>query len=151
MFPPLAILCFICMAPIYFLQKLHEKRIGTGYTELAIGVRRAKDLQLAIPPCEIFEILPEKLCRLKSVGRLEYEKNEGFIFIRTKPTIRSLGEDVRIDITEIDSNSSKVHISSQPLISTTLFDFGKNGENLRILSTAIREAEKSYLEKDLLI
>lgn len=134
------------MTPIYFLQRLQEKRIGTGYTELAIGVQQAKDLQLAIPTSEIYAILSEKLSNLKSVGRLEYDQDNGFIFIRTKPTIRSLGEDVRIQITEVDSNFSNIYISSKPLVSTTLFDYGKNAENLRLFSSAIREAEKSYLE-----
>lgn len=151
MFPPLAILCWICMTPIYLLQRLQEKRIGTSYTELAIGVKQAKDLQLAIPKSEIFEILSEKLSNLKSVGRLEYDKEDGFIFIRTKPTIRSLGEDVRIQITEVNSDFSNIHISSQPLISSTLFDLGKNANNLRIFSSAIRDAEKSYLETKSLI
>jgi len=139
------------MTPIYLLQRLQEKRIGTSYTELAIGVKQAKDLQLAIPKSEIFEILSEKLSNLKSVGRLEYDKEDGFIFIRTKPTIRSLGEDVRIQITEVNSDFSNIHISSQPLISSTLFDLGKNANNLRIFSSAIRDAEKSYLETKSLI
>jgi hypothetical protein len=143
-------LSYVCLTPVYALQVLFEKRIGFRYTEMLLGVHQIDELQVAIPPSEVFEILLAELSSLKFVGLIRSEPFHGYILIRTKLTGKSFGEEVKIVVDSSDSTSSLLSLSSQPIISTTLFDYGKNSENMQIIRTAIRDAEKKYLEQKLI-
>jgi|GEM_PF-6176777 hypothetical protein len=145
------ILCFVCLMPVYALQLLFEKRIGFAYTDLMLGVSKVDELQVAIPPDEAFDLFVAELATGKFSGDVQLERGSGSIVLRTKVTGKSFGEIVKVYINKSDSASSIVTISSKPLISTTLVDYGKNAENMEIIRAAIRDAEKKYLDKRLLL
>lgn len=144
------VLCIICLVPVYALENLFEKRIGFAYTDLLLGVNQIDELQVAIPPDDVFEILHEPLSSLKFTGLIRSEPKHGYILLRTKLTGKSFGEEIKIIVDDSDSTCSTLSITSQPIVPTTMFDYGKNAENIKVLRTAIRDAEKAYLERKLI-
>lgn len=149
-FGAMLVLCFVCLMPVYALQLLFEKRIGFAYTDLMLGVSKVDELQVAIPPDEAFDLFVAELATSKFSGHVQLERESGSIVIHTKITGKSFGEIVKVAIYKSDSVSATVTISSQPLVSTTMVDYGKSNENMEIVRSAIRGAEKKYLDRKLL-
>ena len=56
------------------------------------------------------------------------DKNSGKIEAKTGFSLKSFGEKVEI---KINPKTNEVLISSKPSVSTTLFDYGKNLENVQ--------------------
>ncbi len=108
------------------------------------------ELELAMPPDDAFEMCLEVIAALRFSGKPQCDRLKRSIKFRTKLTKKSWGETMSFLITEIDTNLTKISISSKPLVSTTIFDYGKNEENLHLFTAAIREAEKEYLQKNLI-
>lgn len=59
-------------------------------------------------------------------------KEQDFIILKTKPTLKSFGE--KIIITK---NTDKLSIISKPTFPTTIFDFGKNYDNIKFIKQIV--------------
>lgn len=87
---------------------------------------------------------------MKFARNVKSDQANGFIRFRTTMTMRSFGENVLLSMSELDSDFTKVVISSKCVVSTTLIDYAKNAENMRLIAGSIKDAEKRFLQKKLL-
>jgi len=153
-YPMLATLIVISvaigLAPVLWLQKHYEKQLGTTDLKNLFGVHQVDVISLPIPFEEAYTTCSQAIASLKFSRKIQSDQSSGTIRFHTTGTIRSYGEKILLSISEVDSNLTKITISSKPIIATTLFDYGKNAENLRLLRKAIQEAEKHTLNNRLL-
>jgi hypothetical protein len=71
---------------------------------------------------------------------IENDVMKGHITARTgKKSWKSWGDDIRIDVVQIDDISTQVKITCRPSLKTTLVDYGKNYENAEKLLSLISE------------
>ncbi|WP_273130964.1 hypothetical protein [Bacillus weihaiensis] len=64
----------------------------------------------------------------------EENLEKGFILVRTGINIRTWGEVIKVTVTSIENERTLVTIESKPIVITTMVDYGKNLENVKIIS-----------------
>jgi CRISPR-associated protein Csm1 len=91
------------------------------------------------------ELAADLLC-LKSLEKIkkceikEAEQSKGIITAHSGTTWKTWGEIINFEIiNNEDSKKTCIKISSSPLVSTTLVDFGKNYENVKKISDFLKE------------
>ena len=94
------------------------------------GVHQAHTLQLQIPYERAFERCQAALGSI-NVAKSEQLPAEGRIKARTKISWKSFGEIVEFTLSKVNDNMTQVVITSKPALPTTLFDYGKNSENVK--------------------
>lgn len=109
------------------------QRLGIDTRQLPLRPRRR--LILDGEPAVV-----QAACRaaLSSLTGARVVEEEGVRFsARTPFTIRSFGESVRLGLVSQQAGACEVELSSRPVLVTTLLDYGKNLENVEMVTRAL--------------
>ncbi len=100
------------------------------YPQEALSLRQNRELQIRGDFEPIFEKSLDILKDLKFIKTLTPEKEKMSISARTRLSLASFGEDIRLEFKVLEKGVVKIHISSQSYGRYTLLDFGKNYRNV---------------------
>lgn len=76
---------------------------------------------------------------------IENNLEKNFITAKTEISWKTYGDEIRIDVTKISDEASRVDIISQPFLPAVRIDYGKNYENAEKLLKLL-ENSKSFIE-----
>ncbi|MDR3614795.1 MAG: hypothetical protein P4L53_14650 [Candidatus Obscuribacterales bacterium] len=119
------------------LQQFSTKQLKTDYRETLLGVHQVQALSVERCFDEAFELCASSVLLLRNCRITQQDKELGIINAQTGTTWKSFGEKIMLTVSSTDKDSCTVTISSKPAISTTLVDYGKNVENLRVIEDAL--------------
>lgn len=75
----------------------------------------------------------------KFIKKVTPLKEKNAISARTKLSLLSFGEDIKLQFEILDQDISKIHIGSRPTYKYTLLDYGKNYKNVELINKAITD------------
>jgi hypothetical protein len=104
------------------------------------GVKQSAELSMELSFEKVFELCLKSLEKIKKCEIKEAEQSKGIITAHSGTTWKTWGEIINFEIVNNeDSKKTCIKISSSPLVSTTLVDFGKNYENVKKISDFLKE------------
>ncbi len=121
------------------IQQFTTKQLKTGYEENLMGVHQVQVFEVHKTFDDTFKACVESLLALPKCKIVDQDNVSGFIHARTGATWKSFGEKLMITVSPLETASCRVTLSSKPALDTTLVDYGKNVENLRIIVGALEQ------------
>ncbi len=125
---------------VWFMQRSGSLKAIHG--ENLFGVHQEEDVTIDFAGREAFEYCLSSITALGIASSIRPDIETGRIRIRTKITLKSQGELVLLTISKVDDNKSKITISSKPALARTIFDHGKNSENVRAIVHSLNDVHK---------
>lgn len=103
-------------------------------TEENLGVSQTKNLQSKLNKKELIE----KLKTDPIIGKMKMTEIENGILIKSGMTWKSWGEVIKIILSFNRGDDFEYQVSSRPKLKTTLFDYGKNLENVNRIENVLK-------------
>ena len=123
---------------LYFLNNWQLKKIESKTHEKVRGVRHSKEIEVSLPYDKAFDLCIESLKLIKRCNVEKEDRSKGEIVAKTGVSWKSWGELITFKI-EKNGEKVKIKVKSEPVLKTTLIDYGKNFENVEKIT--------SFLEK----
>lgn len=124
------------------IQAICFRLLKVTHLEEPFGIHQVDVLTLNLDFAETFELCHEIAMRISLSNEIQHDESSGTIRITTPWTIKSHGEKILFSISAVDEKITKVAFSSKPVIPTTVFDYGKNVQNARLIRTFLLEKEQ---------
>jgi hypothetical protein len=117
----------------YFADKKMEKK---GVVNESVSVNQTQSLIISLPFETVEPVIQEAVlsvpkAKIKSISHSSVEAKTGF-------TWKSFGEDIVVSLERKDS-STIAKINSKSSVKTTMVDYGKNLENVKNISSFIKQ------------
>ena len=103
------------------------------FTNNNLGVRQTKAIKTKLGRNELIS----KLKADPTVADLKMVETENGVSLKTGITMKSFGEDIKIELISESESDFEYQISSSPKIKTTIIDYGKNLENINRIERMI--------------
>jgi hypothetical protein len=117
----------------YFSDKKMNKR---GFENSSTSVNHTLSLEILLPIKSVESVIQEAIL---SIPKAKIKSTSNKVFeAKTGMTWKSFGEDILITLEEKDS-SIIAKINSKSSIKTTILDYGKNLENVQVISSYIKQ------------
>ncbi len=107
--------------------------------EEAAMVRQRRELTLPLPPAEAYTLCLRSLETIPNCMLPTQNAAVGRITARTGVSWRSWGDEIAFQLYSEEGTSTRVEITSRPVVRTTLVDFGKNLENVEKIAEFLRQ------------
>lgn len=117
-----AVLLPIDLASKLFLSKTHSK----GVWELD----QVQELEFEGGPKEAVILSRQALVALPHAMRVNEDTENSLVFASIGSSWRSFGEHMEVKIIPVSDNKCRLSCRSEPLSSATIFDYGKNFDNV---------------------
>lgn len=114
------------------INYLFTKSSGEGWDS---SVNRKKEIEVHMNYHQAFELCKNSISSLKNARIMNVDYTKGIIQIRTAANFKTLGEQIVFRVTKISDEVCKIHVQSKPAYPTTVVDYGKNIENIKLLSS----------------
>lgn len=92
---------------------------------------------------ELLQYIYNTMVKSKLYNSVNITGDENGITANTKATMRSWGEDVVLKVVDT-AEGVEVFLESSSAVKTTQFDWGKNDENIRVLSKLIESSKREF-------
>ncbi|MDY8137493.1 hypothetical protein [Aquimarina sp. 2201CG5-10] len=98
------------------------------------GVNQTRNLKTELNKSDLIE----KLKKDPVIGKMKITEIDNGILLKTGTTWKSWGEEIKISLKSANKNDFEYTVSSSPKLKTTLFDYGKNLENVTRVENVIK-------------
>lgn len=115
-------------------QKLRQKGIEPNN----LGVNQIEQLNIAVSSDEAYRQCHVALQNLRRAKIKIADPLDKRLSATIGMSWESFGEKIRIQVTDISPTKVSVEIHSQPLLWTTIIDYGKNQENVHFIASQLR-------------
>lgn len=103
----------------------------------SLSTKQVRNIHIDTPFTYAIDRCVGAIKEIKGFKIINVDKEAGVIAAKSRINWLTWGEEISIHVREKDSNSTNIRISSQPLVKTTLVDYGKNARNIEILEKKI--------------
>lgn len=135
-----------CMAIICGgMHNLFVKILNSFTHESIMGVHQVDIFTVENSYDVVYRQLLDCVANVKGWSISHHDKEAGAIRIKTGMTWKSFGENILITVSSDVKEECKVSVSSKPIIKTTLVDYGKGIENVRLLIEEIKKSSNVRL------
>jgi len=114
-----------------------------GLSGSELNVKQDVELKLAGNVEDVFQRSVQVLSDLGIIRRIQPSRDKMTIAARTKISLFSFGEEIRVRFIALERGEVKIQISSEPVLRHTKIDYGKNFRNVKSISKAITGASQS--------
>lgn len=104
-----------------------------------LNVKQQGELKLAGNVEDVFQKAVEVLSGLGMISGIQPSRDKMTIAARTKISLFSFGEEVRLRFITLGKGGVKIQISSEPVLGYTKIDYGKNLRNVKSISKTLTE------------
>lgn len=126
------------------VHKRLVRRISNDTSPETMGVHHVRRLELSLSYGTTFDVCLEALRSIKGCRVRDSDRSLGSIEAKTGSSWKTLGDSISIVVHEIGKGLVHVKISSEPLLRTTMLDFGRNLDNVqKICQFLIDHKEKT--------
>lgn len=108
-----------------------------------LDIKQNEELKLTGSVGDVFQRSVEILSSLGTIKSIQPQRDPMMIVARTKASLFSFGEEIRLRFIAVERGEVKIQISSEPVFSYTKIDYGKNLTNVRSIGKAITESLKT--------
>lgn len=115
---------------LWWMHHRGIKRKGFPITKQNLSVVQEKELLLSLPYEQAFAVCKEALARLSRITLKREDYSTGTLVANSQITWDSFGEKIVMNIQAIDNDITQVEFASRPIVPTTIFDYGKNLQNV---------------------
>jgi hypothetical protein len=120
------------------------KRMPYGKSKEAMKVHQVRNIELQLPYDKVFNLCVDSLGLIKECEIQEKDHLQGKIVAKSGTTWKSWGEIITFQLHKIDNKTTQVIVSSRPVVSTTIVDYGKNLENVERITSFLKEQNKTF-------
>ena len=128
---------FFGLAMSLTLVTVHKNKLKKHgvqeFTDDNLGVRQTKAIKTKLGRNELIS----KLKADPTVADLKMVETGNGVSLKTGITMKSFGEDIKIELISESESDFEYQISSSPKIKTTIIDYGKNLENINRIERVI--------------
>lgn len=103
----------------------------------ALNVRQDREIQVKGDFDYVFQKCVDILKGFKTIKIVTPLKEKNAISARTKMSLASFGEDIKLQFDVLAQDVKKIHLSSSPTYRFTLLDYGKNFKNVDMICKMI--------------
>ena len=103
-----------------------------------MAVRKEKTFRVQHPFAQTFEIAHAALVSMGAVIQQIYPA-QGMLVAMTGTSLQSFGEIISVQVMATAQNESDVHVESASAVATTMFDWGKNQQNLNAFEMMVAQ------------
>jgi hypothetical protein len=130
---------FLMFIILGFLHSRAVEKIAGNSSEESMGTCQVRNTELQLPYDRTFDLCIKSLNLISRCRVQEEDRSHGKIIARSSINWKTWGDTISFDITGISDERTAVTVSSRPTSWSTLVDYGKNLENVKIII--------SFLEK----
>jgi hypothetical protein len=125
---------------VVFLHRRCVQKISGRYPDEKMEVNTTRDIELKIPFDQAFDLCIESLDCINRCNIMEKDRHQGKIAAKTGINWKTWGDTISFRLSRLNDDTTRVIVSSRPTARTTLVDFGKNLENVRIIISWLKDS-----------
>jgi len=110
------------------------KKVAPELNAEAYGISHVRNIRLHMPYDKAFDLCVRSLVRIKNCRSREQDRSQGRIIANTSVNWKTWGDTITFVLGKIDNENTEVKITSRPTARTTLVDYGKNLENIEMIT-----------------
>ena len=103
-----------------------------AYDGRPIEVHQKRLVEVALPPEQAFDACLEALASVRGIKIQLLDRDKWVIQAKTERSWESWGEKIEFRLERMEQGT-RIEVSSQPLLRSTLLDYGKNYENVGLI------------------
>jgi hypothetical protein len=120
------------------------QRLAAGKSPYPDRVLRNRTIELQLPYDQVFNLCIRSLASISRCRVQQRDFPQGKITARAGANWRTWGDIITFDLCRTEEGGIRVEVCSRPAVRTTLFDYGKNLENIqRISSFLIKQGDSA--------
>ena len=128
-----------------FLHSWSVKRMPYGKSEESLGVYHVRNVELRLPHDKVFNLCIASISSIKKCKIQTEDRSQGKIIAKAGSNWKTWGDVISLEVHKTDNYRTQVVVSSRPTVRATLVDYGKNLENVKIISSFLKEqSETAY-------
>jgi len=130
------------IAVLIYLGWMHRRSIrqkGFPITKQTLSPFQERTLELNLPYDSAFALCRRVLDQLPDTQLKAADYDTGRIRAKTKISWDSLGEKIPVRVLHTDPTMTQVILTSQPLLSTTIWDYGRNLMNVEFIGHSLQQ------------
>jgi len=132
---------FIMFIILGFLHGRAVEKIAGEKTEESMGTYQERNIKLQLPYDRTFDLCIKSLDLISRCRVQEESQSHGKIIARSSVNWKTWGDTISFDITGISDEKTAVTVSSRPTSWSTLVDYGKNLENVKIIISFLEKSK----------
>ena len=120
----------------FILGILHSRaveKIAGDISEESMGICQVRNIELQLPYDRTFDLCIKSLDLISRCRVQEEDRSQGKIIAKSSINWKTWGDTISFNISGISNENTAVKVSSRPTSWTTLVDYGKNLENVKII------------------
>ncbi len=114
-----------------------------NYSSRELDIKQIEELKLTGSIADVFQRSVEVLSNFERIKSIQPQRDQMMIMARTKASLFSFGEEIRLRFIPVERDVVKIEISSEPVFGFTKIDYGKNLTNVRSIGKSITESLKT--------
>jgi hypothetical protein len=133
---------FLMFIILGYLHNRAVNKIAGDISYGSMGTCHAQNIELQLPYERAFDLCIRSLDLIGRCRVLEEDRSEGMIVARSSVNWKTWGDTISYDISRTDNDSTAVKVSSRPTSWSTLVDYGKNLENVKIIVSFLEQSNR---------
>jgi hypothetical protein len=118
---------------------VHDTVARRGLGSESASPRQHRSLLTSRSADEAFRIVQQLLKGQSWIRVKEEDPGKRLLVARTRASLSSFGERLVVEVSRAESGTTAVTMTSEPLVRTTLIDWGKNWRNLEHLQRLLQQ------------
>jgi hypothetical protein len=135
-----SLLALTAIPIIVVIDLMQRLKCYLNYKIFDLGIEQERRFLIEDDYMPVFNRLQEVLDHLKRIDCHQQDIENGHIQAVARPSWRSFGENIDIELSKASKDKVVAVLSSKPRMSLTMIDYGKNLENVEIITKGIMEA-----------
>lgn len=124
---------FVMFIILGFLHSRAVEKIAGHISEESMATCQVRNIELQLPYDSTFDLCMKSLNLISRCRIQEEDRSQGKITARSSVNWKTWGDTISFDITGISNEKTAVKVSSRPTARSTIIDYGKNLENVKII------------------
>jgi hypothetical protein len=136
---------FVMFIILGFLHSRAVEKIAGDISEESMGTCQVRNMELPLLYDSTFDLCIKSLNLISRCRIQKEDRSQGKIIARSSVNWKTWGDTISFDITGISNEKTAVKISSRPTAKSTIVDYGKNLENVKIIVSFLGKSKGARL------
>jgi hypothetical protein len=132
---------FLMFIILGFLHSRAVQKIAGDISKDSMSIFQVRDIKLRHPYDTTFDLCISSLNLINRCRVREEDRSQGKIIARSSVNWKTWGDTISFDISGISNEDTAVRVSSRPTSWSTLVDYGKNLENVKIIVSFLERSQ----------
>lgn len=134
---------FLMFIILGFLHSRAVEKIAGDRSEESMATCQVRNIELQLPYDKTFDLCIKSLNLTSRCRVQEEDRSQGKIIARSSVNWKTWGDTISFEITGTSDKKTAVKVSSRPTARSTIVDYGKNLENVKIIVSFLEKSKFS--------